>query len=167
MMRRGAGARDVAEMSLAPRPATSTDAAQLNALARSAYEIYVSVIGREPIPMAIDWGNLLNKQEVWLVEGASGSIVGSLALDVKADHLVVWSVAVAPQHQHLGIGRRLMAFAERRARELQRLEIRLFTNLRMERNIALYQRLGYAEIRREHLPDRVLVHMTKLVSCPA
>ena len=31
-----------------------------------------------------------------------------------------------------------MAFAERRAGELQRREIRLFTNARRERNIALY-----------------------------
>jgi hypothetical protein len=31
----------------------------------------------------------------------------------------------------------------------------------MVRNIALYQRLGYAETRREEFPDRVIVHMSK------
>jgi hypothetical protein len=40
-------------------------------------------------------------------------------------------------------------------------EIRLFTNAKMVRNIALYQSLGYAETRREGLPDRVIVHMSK------
>jgi hypothetical protein len=58
---------------------------------------------------------------------------------------------------------RLMAFAETRARELQRPELRLFTNARMEGNIALYRRLGYSETRREDLADRVLVHMSKAV----
>jgi ribosomal protein S18 acetylase RimI-like enzyme len=89
-----------------------------------------------------------------------------MALDVKPDHVVVWSVAVAPKHQHRGVGRSLMAFAEARARELQRPEVRFFTNARMERNIALYRRLGYVEKRREHFPDRVLVHMSKAVGCP-
>jgi ribosomal protein S18 acetylase RimI-like enzyme len=144
-----------------PRPATVSDVPALNALARAAYAIYIPVIGREPGPMAIDWGTLLTKQEIWILDGTLGSAVGSLALEVKLDHIVVWSIAVTPEHQHRGIGRRLMAFAERRARELRRPEVRLFTNARMERNITLYRRLGYAETRREHLADRVLVHMSK------
>jgi ribosomal protein S18 acetylase RimI-like enzyme len=147
----------------APRPATAADAAALNALARAAYEIYVPVIGREPMPMAVDWATLLPIQEIWIVDGPSGEAVASLALELKPDHLVIWSVAVAPQHQGGGIGHKLMAFAETRARALQRAEIRLFTNARMERNIAHYVRLAYVETHREELPDRVLVHMSKTI----
>jgi hypothetical protein len=40
-------------------------------------------------------------------------------------------------------------------------EIRLFTNIRMTRNIALYESLGYVETAREPLPDRVILHMAK------
>jgi hypothetical protein len=57
-----------------------------------------------------------------------------------------------------------MAFAETRARELERPETRLFTNARMEGNLALYRRLGYSETQHEQLPDRVLVHMSKSVA---
>ena len=35
------------------------------------------------------------------------------------------------------------------------------TNIRMTRNIALYESLGYAETEREPLPDRVILHMSK------
>jgi ribosomal protein S18 acetylase RimI-like enzyme len=56
-----------------------------------------------------------------------------------------------------------MALAEARARDLQQPELRLFTNARMDGNIALYRRLGYSETRREELADRVLVHMSKAV----
>jgi len=115
------------------------------------------------MPMAADWTRLLTEQEIWIVDGPAGDAVASLALDVQAGHVMVWSVAVAPAHQRRGLGRRLMAFAEARARELQRPELRLFTNARMESNIALYRRLGYSETRREQLPDRVLVHMSKAV----
>ncbi len=149
-----------------PRRATMVDGAALNTLARAAYSIYVGVIGREPMPMKVDWATLLSEKEIWILDGALGDAVGSLALEIKPDHVVVWSVAVAPEHQHRGVGRSLMAFAEARARDLQRPEVRLLTNARLERNIALYRRLGYVETRREHFPDRVLVHMSKVVSCP-
>jgi ribosomal protein S18 acetylase RimI-like enzyme len=115
------------------------------------------------MPITADWARLLSEQEIWLVDGPEGETMASLALEVQADHVMVWSVAVAPAHQRRGLGRRLMEFAETRARELQRPELRLFTNARMEGNITLYRRLGYNEVRREELPDRVLVHMSKAV----
>ena len=146
------------------RRANAADAPALNALARAAYEIYVPIIGREPMPMAVDWATLLPVQEIWIVDGSSSEAVASLALELEPDHLVIWSVAVAPAHQGRGLGRSLMAFAETRARALQRSEIRLLTNARMERNIARYRRLGYAETHREELADRILVHMRKTIA---
>jgi ribosomal protein S18 acetylase RimI-like enzyme len=145
------------------RRATAADADKLTMLARAAYARHVAVIGREPMPMTADWAQLLSEQEIWIVDGLAGEAVASLALELQADHVMVWSVAVAPVHQQRGLGRHLMAFAETRARELQRPELRLFTNARMEGNIALYRRLGYSETRREDLADRVLVHMSKAV----
>ena len=145
------------------RRATAADADKLTTLARAAYARHVAVIGREPMPMTADWAKLLSEQEIWIVDGPAGEAVASLALEVQAEHVMVWSVAVAPAHQQRGLGRRLMAFAETRARDLQRPELRLFTNVRMEGNIALYRRLGYSETRREELADRVLVHMSKVV----
>jgi len=144
------------------RRAGPADVDALNALARIAYAIYLPVIGREPMPMAVDWRTLFGEQEIWLIDGPEeGHALASLALQVKPDHLVIWSVAVQPAHQHRGIGRRLLAFAETRARELGLPEIRLFTNIKMTRNIALYESLGYAETEREPLPDRVILHMSK------
>jgi ribosomal protein S18 acetylase RimI-like enzyme len=145
------------------RRATAAHAEKLTALARAAYARHVPVVGREPMPMTADWARLLSEQEIWILEGSAGEVVASLALDVQADHVMVWSVAVAPAQQQRGLGRRLMAFAEERASALRRPELRLFTNARMAGNIALYRRLGYREARREELPDRVLVHMSKAV----
>src|SRR5262245_21561958 len=90
-------------MAVPPRRATTDDAAALNALARAAYEIYVPIIGREPMPMAVDWASLVSVQEVWIIDGLSGEAVASLALALEPDHLVIWSVAVAPAHQGRGL----------------------------------------------------------------
>lgn len=148
---------------LSLRRAIAADAPALNALAWAAYAVYVPVIGREPMPMAADWAELLGRREVWVAEDAFGEAVASLALDVKEDHLTIWSVAVTPAHQRRGIGRGLVAFAEARARELRRPDVRLFTNALMERNVRLYERLGYEVTHQERLGDRVLVHMRKVL----
>ena len=148
----------------AARRATAEDADKLTALARAAYARHVAAIGREPMPMSADWRKLLREQEIWIVDEPGGETVASLALDIQPDHVTIWSVAVAPAQQRNGIGRRLMAFAEARTRELGRPELRLFTNALMEGNVALYRRLGYRETRREELPDRVIVHMSKAVA---
>ena len=145
------------------RRATAADADGLRQLARTAYARHVAAIGREPMPMTADWAQLLSEQEIWILEGPGGEIAASLALEVRAEHVTIWSVAVTPTEQRRGIGRRLMAFAEERTRALQRSELRLFTNARMEGNIALYRRLGYSETHREQFADRVIVHMSKAV----
>ena len=81
------------------RRAVPADVEALNALARAAYAVYLPVIGREPMPMAVDWRTLLGEQEIWLIdEPEHGRALASLALQVKPDHLVIWSVAVQPDH---------------------------------------------------------------------
>lgn len=151
-----------APLNLDLRRASLADVDALNALARAAYAVYLPVIGREPMPMAVDWRSLMAEQEIWLIDGAEASnAIASLALQTKPGHLVIWSVAVLPTHQHQGLGRRLLAFAEQRARAQGFPEIRLFTNSLMTRNIALYRSLGYVETSREPLSDRIVLHMSK------
>ena len=55
----------------------------------------------------------------------------------------------------------LLAAAERRARDLDLSDLRLYTGDKLVRNIDWYARRGYATERVEDLPDRRLVHMHK------
>jgi ribosomal protein S18 acetylase RimI-like enzyme len=83
------------------------------------------------------------------------------------DHLMIWSLAVRPDRQGKGLGRFLLRFAERMAREAGLGELRLFTNARMERNLALYARAGYRETGRRPHPRResfIIVDMAKRLS---
>jgi ribosomal protein S18 acetylase RimI-like enzyme len=79
----------------------------------------------------------------------------------QPDHLLIENVAVLPQHQGRGLGRRLLALAEDLARDHGHAEIRLYTNKLFVENIALYRRLGYRVDREEANERGVAVHMSK------
>jgi GNAT superfamily N-acetyltransferase len=57
----------------------------------------------------------------------------------------------------------LLVHAERLARDLGKVRLRLYTNQRFTENIRLYERLGYTIDGEEDLGVAVVVHMSKAV----
>ncbi|HEX6093055.1 MAG TPA: molybdenum cofactor guanylyltransferase MobA [Dongiaceae bacterium] len=149
-------------ISLRFRRAVAADAPAVTALSQAAYQKFVERVGRLPQPLTADYAEVIRTDDTWVAED-NGSLVGVLVLKPARDHLLIWSVAVAPELQRSGIGRRLLALAEREALRRGVSEIRLYTNEKMAENIALYEYHGYAVVRREALEDRVLVHMSKKI----
>jgi len=138
------------------------DAAAIRALTLEAYAPWAALIGREPLPMTVDYDAALREHRFDLAYGA-GELVGLIETHAAADHLLVVNVAVAPGYQGAGLGRRLMAHAETLAREQGLTTLRLYTNARFERNISIYRRFGYA-VEREEISERgVIVHMAKTI----
>ena len=124
------------------RRAAPDDVSAIAALVHDAYEKYVARIGRTPAPMTTDFGRLVLDGGVWVLE-TDGEIVGLIVLTAHPDHLLVGNVAVAPARQGQGLGKRLLAFAEAQARAAGLGELRLYTNVKMHENLALYERLGW------------------------
>jgi GNAT superfamily N-acetyltransferase len=135
---------------LTVRPAEAADAPRLRAIAVAAYEKYVGRIGRAPAPMTADYAAAVRDSQVWVAVDY-GEVIGLLVLVAGADHLLLENIAVLPSAQGRGIGARLLALAEDRARQLQLGEIRLYTNEAMTENLPYYARHGYVETHRaEH-----------------
>jgi len=155
--------RIMTQIPIAFRRAVVADAPRVESLSQTAYATFVERIGRKPEPLAVDYGEVIGSSDAWVAELPSGEIVGVLILKPAADHLLIWSVAVAPDQQGGGIGRRLLALAEREALRAGVSEMRLYTNEKMAENIALYERRSYAVTQREVRADRVLIHMSKKV----
>jgi len=130
---------------------------------RDAYAMYVPRIGREPAPVTVDHAGLVAAGRTSVVE-ADGEIAGVIVLIPGGDHLLVENVAVAPNAQGRGLGRELMAFAERRAAELGMAELRLYTNQLMTENLALYPALGYTETGRRVEDGFARVYFSKRIS---
>jgi GNAT superfamily N-acetyltransferase len=138
------------------------DLAAVTDLARRAYERYVPLIGREPTPMIEDYAPRIAGGQVWLLEDES--LAGTIVIEEREDALLIFSVAVAPERQGMGLGQKLLAFAEDVASERGFGTIELYTNVKMERNIRIYRQYGYIETRRRAHPtlaNTVVVYMQK------
>jgi GNAT superfamily N-acetyltransferase len=129
------------------RQAEPADRAVIERVVHDAYICYVSRIGRVPAPMDDDY-QLRIAEGVVRVLTIQDEIAGLVVLLPKADYLLLDNVAVAPERQGSGLGRRMIAFAEAEALRLGYAEIRLYTNAAMHENLSIYTKLGYQEFAR-------------------
>ncbi len=136
------------------------EAGVVSAITDAAYARYVPLIGRKPQPMTADYTQMIAENAVWLLQ-IGGQAAGVLVLVFEQEQTLIYSVALLPQHQKKGLGRRLLAWAEQAALEQGYRRIRLYTNALMVENIALYRRSGYQETGREAYLGTTLVHMAK------
>ena len=149
-------------MTFTMRQATVADAAAVLALTREAYQKWVVVTGREPLPMRVDYAEALLKNRIDLLyEGdtLAALIETQLEPEPEPGHLLIVNVAVSPAFQKRGLGRRLMAHAETLATEARVPKLLLYTNRLMAETISLYQKLGYLIERQQQFGSSVQVYM--------
>ncbi len=152
---------DIASIQL--RRATPSDAPAVRQLVHDAYAKWVPVMGREPMPMLVDYDLAVREHEVDLAY-VGGELAALIEMIVHPDHLFIENIAVAPAHQGLGLGRHLLTHAEVRARELGVSEMRLLTAQEMAGNAAFYQSIGYRIDRTEPFKGGFTVYMSKVLA---
>jgi N-acetylglutamate synthase-like GNAT family acetyltransferase len=145
------------------RPAREDDVAAVESIVRQAYDVYVPRMGREPAPMTASYPRLVRAGQTWVAE-EDGEIVGVLVVRPQGGALLLENVAVAPARQGRGIGRELIAFAERQARELGLAEVTLYTNEQMTENLLFYPALGFEETGRRVEDGYARVYFRKRLS---
>ncbi|OHV88311.1 GNAT family N-acetyltransferase [Mesorhizobium sp. ORS 3428] len=147
------------------RRALAGDLQAVVSLTTEAYAPYTALFGAPPIPVTEDYAPRIERGEIWLLEEGP-ELAGLIVLERHPDHAMIFSVAVTPAFQGKGLGIRLLNFADEQARSWHVPEVRLYTNSRMERNIALYSAYGYRETGRRPNPYRpgwAVVDMAKPV----
>ncbi|KQU99961.1 acetyltransferase [Mesorhizobium sp. Root695] len=145
------------------RRALAGDLQTIVSLTEAAYAPYTAMFGTPPIPVTEDYAPRIALGEVWLLESGS-ELAGLLTLERHDDHAMIFSVAVSPDFQGKRLGIALLKHADAQTRLWGLPEVRLYTNARMERNIALYLAYGFHETGRRPNPYRpgwVLVDMAK------
>jgi indole-3-glycerol phosphate synthase len=100
------------------------------------------------------------EMQCFLKAVSKSELIGSVRAHLKQGTCFIGRLIVHPDWQNQGFGARLMAAIENRFGDAQRYE--LFTGDRSERNLHLYQKLGYQPFRSERLNEQVtLVFLEK------
>lgn len=142
------------------RLATKEDVPAILALTREAYAKWVPLIGREPLPMIVDYTVAVRTHRFDLME-REGRLIALIETILRPDHLWVENIAVSPKHHGQGIGQRLLAHAEHVGRALGHTEIKLLTNQAFTGNVDFYRRRGFAIEREEPFMGGVVVYLRK------
>lgn len=140
------------------RAATAGDADRVQTIARAAYANYVARMGREPPPMLADFPALIAAGIIVVIESA-GVVCGYMAAWPEPDVYLVDNLAVEPARQGKGLGRFLIEYAVDEARRLNLPALRLYTNVAMRENLAIYRHLGFVETARVLEDGLHRVHM--------
>lgn len=141
-------------------PATTDNAEAILALVRASYQRWVPIIGREPLPMRVDYRDALTKHQIDILT-IENDIIGLIETDLKDDHLWIENIAISPAHQGKGYGKLLLNHAETKARKADKAALRLLTNGAFDSNIALYQKAGYVITASEPFMGGTTVYMEK------
>ena len=126
------------------RAATAADVSAIAETVDQAYRHYVDRMGKPPGPMLDDYAARVLEGVVWVLE-EGGATAGIIVLLPAPNYLLLDNIAVSPARQGLGLGRRLLAFAEAEALRRGYREIRLYTHQTMAENQRLYASIGYEE----------------------
>jgi ribosomal protein S18 acetylase RimI-like enzyme len=138
------------------QPATISDAAQILALQRLAYESEARLYEDWTIPPMTQTLESLRSeiQNDTVLKAVDGPIIiGSVRATVSDNICQIGRLMVHPSQQGRGIGTALMQAIESRFPAVA--EFELFTGSRSEGNIRLYNRLGYAVTGARRVSDRV------------
>jgi N-acetylglutamate synthase-like GNAT family acetyltransferase len=145
------------------RRAAGSDWQLVRQITLDAYAKWVPVIGREPLPMTVDYAQAVIDHQIDLLE-VDGSVVGLIELVPGARHLLIENVAINPACQGQGYGRVLMEHALTVARNLGLPEVRLYTNKLFAENIRFYEALGYQLTQEQPFRGGTVCHFARAVA---
>lgn len=132
----------------------------------AAFTKWIDIIGMKPMALTADYHDFIRRGVTYVIDGnQTGELAGLLIIYPIDDALYVDTIGVNPAYQKHGLGRRLLTFAEEKAREAGLRKMTLVTNALQLSNQDYYRKSGYIETHRESLePGRIGVWMAKTLA---
>lgn len=78
----------------------------------------------------------------------------------EANSYYIWEMALVPEYRNQGIGRKLLALAEDKAKEMSYEKLSLIVFEQNEGALSLYERHGFEEVAREPVVPHLLIRHT-------
>lgn len=146
--------------------ADKDDLQQILELQKECYQTEAELHNEYNIPPLTQTYNSINQEfeegMLFLKGIVDGTLVGSVRGQIKDDTALIGRLIVKKEFQNNGFGQLLMIKIENQLNNCFRYE--LFTGHKSDKNIKLYQKLGYNEIKRQFVNDNLtLVYLEKTV----
>ena len=140
------------------RLATLADLPAVQQIVETSYADYIPLIGRRPAPMDADYAAAIEAGQLYVLGHPT---MGCLVMFPDGDAIEIDMIAVAPEAQGQGIGRRLLDFAAEHARSTGQAKLTLYTNAKMARNVVIYEKYGFTITHRATVDgfDRIFMEM--------
>ena len=142
------------------RRATAQDLDSITHCVEKAYEGYISRVGKRPASMDANFAPLLKDGFIWVAD-LDNEILGLMVVIENPKAFEIQSVAVLPEVQRRGIGRKLLSLAEDLALQKGCRTLRLYTNTAVPELVTYYAALGYVEEKRGYDRGYHRVYMSK------
>jgi N-acetylglutamate synthase-like GNAT family acetyltransferase len=152
-----------ANQSVEFRRAVEADLPAIQRVISAAYHKYLTRMDRPPAPLLRDYRSAVETGAVWVT---GRPVIGLISLTETDEMMLIENIAVHPDQQGKGLGRRMMEFAEGQARRRQIGRLALYTNEVMTENQAIYARLGYRVIDRRVEDGYRRIYMEKILPVP-
>ena len=140
-----------------------TDAEEILRLQYAAYQseaILYNDFSIQPLTQTLEQAIAEFNDSVVLKAILRDEIVGSVRGYEKGDTVYIGKLMVHPCHQNKGLGKRLLKAIEN---EFQGKRFELYTGTKSEKNIAVYEKCGYARFKvKEATPELSFVYMKKV-----
>jgi GNAT superfamily N-acetyltransferase len=145
--------------------ATISDAEAILSLQKLAYKSEAKIYNDFNIPPLVQTLKDINddfERQIFLKATINGKIIGSVRAFAKEETCCVGRLIVHPDFQNQGIGTKLMNEIECLFKSCRRFE--LSTGNKSERNIYLYQTMGYKIFKTEKINDNItFVYLEKIL----
>jgi ribosomal protein S18 acetylase RimI-like enzyme len=138
--------------------ATVSDAEEILALQKLAYRSEAEIYHDFNIPPMVQTLEEIKKDfetQVYLKGVLAGRIIGSVRAYAKEGTCYIGRLIVRPDFQNQGLGTKLMKEIEDTFKASLRFE--LFTGDQSEKNLYLYQKLGYRKFKVAPITDRTTI----------
>jgi Acetyltransferases, including N-acetylases of ribosomal proteins len=106
-----------------------------------------------PLTETLSQLKALFDNHVFLKATIDGRIVGSVRANINNGSCHIGRLIVDPQYQNQGIGTQLLAEIERKYPACRRFE--LFTGIKSQRNIRLYEKAGYRAFKTQSASNKL------------
>jgi ribosomal protein S18 acetylase RimI-like enzyme len=132
------------------------DAETILQLQRTAYQSEAKLYNDFEIPPLIETLSQLKalfSNHIFLKATADAKIVGSVRANISNGSCHIGRLIVDPNYQNRGIGTQLLAEIERKHSTCRRFE--LFTGIKSQRNIRLYEKAGYKAFKTQSVSNKL------------